>query len=57
MAVSVCPPAYYADLACTRARAYLQMYLSAHKDSDEFDVSQSGWKDVHDNVKHSMFYI
>lgn len=57
MAVSVCPPAYYADLACTRGRAYLQKYLSAHKDSDEFHVDKSGWKAVHGKLKDSMFYI
>ena len=32
-AVSICPPAYYADLACERARCYLQ---------GQFDPSQIG---------------
>ncbi|KFY06774.1 hypothetical protein V492_07750 [Pseudogymnoascus sp. VKM F-4246] len=62
-AVSICPPAYYADLACERARCYL------HK---EFEPSQSGGSSVtggaapstlesdvrvHDRLKDSMFYI
>lgn len=66
-AVSVCPPAYYADLVCTRARCYL---------SDLFDPSpaattagsavgtEGGGKVpdrstvvIHPNVADSMFYI
>ncbi|KAJ5642280.1 hypothetical protein N7490_006280 [Penicillium lividum] len=65
-AVSVCPPAYYADLVCTRARCYL---------SDVFDPSMAstpaasvagtegrGQPDfenaiVHPHVKDTMFYI
>lgn len=67
-AVSVCPPAYYADLVCTRARCYL---------SDLFDPSPAptaapsavgtegndgrvpDWSQVqiHPNVADTMFYI
>lgn len=62
-AVSICPPAYYADLACERARCYL---------SGHFDPSQSGGSSVtggtqttasaadvtiHNKLKNSMFYI
>ncbi|KAJ6134543.1 hypothetical protein N7523_000865 [Penicillium sp. IBT 18751x] len=62
-AVSVCPPAYYADLVCTRARCYL---------SDQFDPSpaasmtgtESGEQEVnrgsvvlHPDIADSMFYI
>lgn len=62
-AVSICPPAYYADLACERARCYL------HR---EFEPSQSGGSSVtggaqphaldsdvrvHERLKDSMFYI
>ncbi|KAJ5642765.1 hypothetical protein N7490_006765 [Penicillium lividum] len=65
-AVSVCPPAYYADLVCTRARCYL---------SDLFDPSIAstpaasvagtegrGQPDfenaiVHPHIKDTMFYI
>lgn len=65
-AVSVCPPAYYADLVCTRARCYM---------SELFDPSPAATPDasvagtevtrapdsdqvlVHPNVKDTMFYI
>ncbi|KAJ5085318.1 hypothetical protein N7532_010089 [Penicillium argentinense] len=66
-AVSVCPPAYYADLVCTRARCYL---------ADVFDPSASpagsvagaestelsslpgaeNWR-PNEAIKNSMFYI
>ncbi|CAI7623765.1 unnamed protein product [Penicillium palitans] len=65
-AVSVCPPAYYADLVCTRARCYM---------SDLFDptpsatptgsvagesgnrVSEESQATVHPSIKDTMFYI
>jgi eukaryotic translation initiation factor 2C len=62
-AVSLCPPAYYADLLCTRLRCYL---------ADQFDPSDnpaapsvaSGATPkttsdikIHNNLKDSMFYI
>jgi len=62
-AVSYCPPAYYADLACERARCYL---------SGVFDPATSGGSSVtggsqntasaadvkiHPNMQNSMFYI
>ncbi|KAI0408285.1 Piwi-domain-containing protein [Xylaria palmicola] len=62
-AVSICPPAYYADILCTRARVYL---------SDMFDTSEtqslaSGTTQatdeaapaipVHENIRDTMYYI
>ncbi|KAJ5140799.1 hypothetical protein N7448_004207 [Penicillium atrosanguineum] len=61
-AVSVCPPAYYADLVCTRARCYL---------SDQYDPTpsasvagtESGEQEtnssvvLHPDIADSMFYI
>lgn len=67
-AVSVCPPAYYADLVCTRARCYM---------SDLFDptptttpsgsvvaggdsgghVPTENHATIHPSVKDTMFYI
>ncbi|CAG8188587.1 unnamed protein product [Penicillium nalgiovense] len=65
-AVSVCPPAYHADLVCTRARCYM---------SDLFDptpsatptgsvagergghVSEESQTTVHPSIKDTMFYI
>lgn len=64
-AVSVCPPAYYADLACERARCYLGGLVdgvaSGSSDSetgtaDVLAVDESLVR-VHDGVKDAMFYI
>lgn len=67
-AVSLCPPAYYADLLCTRLRCY----LSDQFDPNDTSASQSvasgvgpsppaptGTFDIKipDNMKDSMFYI
>lgn len=66
-AVSICPPAYYADLVCERARCYL-----SHLFDPSTQVTPSGSmfsgggpgttidsQDViiHPNVKDTMFYI
>ena len=67
-AVSLVPPAYYADLACERARCYLGRYFVSKDDNkgkgkskrDEAQVLEDAmkeWKGVHDNLKGSMFYI
>jgi eukaryotic translation initiation factor 2C len=62
-AVSICPPAYYADLACERARCYL---------SGVFDPATPGGSSVtggaqatataadvtiHERLRNSMFYL
>ncbi|OMP84863.1 Protein argonaute-2 [Diplodia seriata] len=65
-AVSYCPPAYYADIACERARAYL---------SEVFDASTAGSSSgdgaggqggggvreedvrIHERLRDSMFYM
>ncbi|KAI9374393.1 ribonuclease H-like domain-containing protein [Aspergillus egyptiacus] len=63
-AVSICPPAYYADLVCTRARTYLSRAFDPNTPSGSV-ISGGGQgviyssKDVgiHRNVKDTMFYI
>lgn len=40
-AVSMAPPAYYADLVCTRARCYLTNYYDPQPDYDKTTPSQS----------------
>jgi len=68
-AVSLCPPAYYADLVCERARFYLGglmdqsslgtpggSVVSGQTGSSGQAVDPSRVK-IHDNVKDSMFYI
>ena len=61
-AVSLCPPAYYADIACERARRYLYKYydpLSAPPSvtSQATTRSMSDEITVHKNLEDSMFYI
>jgi len=61
-AVSVCPPAYYADLVCERARCYLGKLFDG---SSAGSVSDGGGRSepdassvaIHEKVRDSMFYI
>jgi hypothetical protein len=61
-AVSLCPPAYYADLLCERMRCYLAGEYNPSDNSDTASTS-SGQTPVRediripDNMKDSMFYI
>jgi eukaryotic translation initiation factor 2C len=64
-AVSICPPAYYADLVCERARCYLSdsfdptsttASVSESTDSQQRTVTQA-MVTIHANVKDTMFYI
>ncbi|KAI9720458.1 MAG: hypothetical protein M1812_002964 [Candelaria pacifica] len=62
--VSICPPAYYADLVCDRARFYLyDQYngsdtASSKSSEDVFNPNQFRWSNgVHDSLKESMWYI
>lgn len=66
--ISVCPPVYYADLVCTRARCYLSELFEPMSDStpsnkigetEEGKCAIRGGCDVkvHPNVRDSMFYI
>ena len=61
-AVSLCPPAYYADLLCTRARCYLaSLYEPEAGSSDGGSDAGGGVSDalvkIHARVADSMFYI
>ncbi|KAE8382191.1 ribonuclease H-like domain-containing protein [Aspergillus bertholletiae] len=62
-AVSICPPAYYADLVCTRARCYLSSVFDPSSAGSVATGSEPGLKarntdvKIHDNVQDSMFYI
>lgn len=71
-AVSLVPPAYYADLACDRARFYINHLLnladnksvsSKGRASDEereqvFQEAIKWWGNgVHSDLRESMFYI
>lgn len=61
-AVSICPPAYYADLVCERARCYLSKEFAPP--SNQSTVASTAGQaaaarnvSIHANVKDSMFYI
>ena len=61
-AVSLCPPAYYADIACERARRYLYKYydpLSAPPSVTSQATTRSMSDDitVHEKLEDTMFYI
>lgn len=63
-AVSICPPAYYADLVCTRARCYLSRAFEPETPSGSVVGSEnpgitveSSEVLIHPNVKDTMFYI
>lgn len=66
-AVSICPPAYYADLVCERARCYLSSFFdpipaatpSASVVSGTPGDGGQAFKDIaiHPNVQDTMFYI
>ncbi|EGX90894.1 Stem cell self-renewal protein Piwi [Cordyceps militaris CM01] len=62
MAVSICPPAYYADLVCERARAHRPEYAGAD-DVSEMSGSVSSMhgpaqaREIHQNLRDTMFYM
>ncbi|CAK7200017.1 hypothetical protein SEUCBS139899_002705 [Sporothrix eucalyptigena] len=55
--VSICPPAYYADLVCTRARLYQSKLFNQVMDGGEVDPSDRAFPLVHPNVRREMYYI
>ena len=62
-AVSICPPAYYADLVCTRARCYLSNAFEPSPAGSVATGSGPGLKvgnadvQIHPRVQDTMFYI
>ncbi|PGH34881.1 hypothetical protein GX50_02232 [[Emmonsia] crescens] len=63
-AVSICPPAYYADLVCERARRYLSRYFDVTPDTSvassgggEGPMPSGGDVLVHKDLVDTMFYI
>ncbi|KAF2089309.1 Piwi-domain-containing protein [Saccharata proteae CBS 121410] len=55
-AVSVCPPAYYADLVCERGRSYLHAFLKENF-AGEYKKETEWSGGVHDDLRNSMFYL
>jgi eukaryotic translation initiation factor 2C len=63
-AVSICPPAYYADLVCERGRRYLSEVFDATPTGSVAESGAGGGPvadpdavKVHANLKDTMFYI
>ncbi|KAK5114408.1 hypothetical protein LTR85_010230 [Meristemomyces frigidus] len=59
-AVSICPPAYYADLLCERGRYYLHSTLNENHDgasSAGFDANENWTGGVHPRLAESTWYI
>lgn len=63
-AVSICPPAYYADLVCDRARRYLSALFDDERIPAQSLSSGGGSLDariedvaVHPDLKNTMFYM
>src|SRR6202000_759926 len=62
-AVSICPPAYYADLVCERARCYLNGLFdvasgpqAAGPSASDSAKEQQENATVHPDIQNSMFY-
>ncbi|KAK0385418.1 hypothetical protein NLU13_7894 [Sarocladium strictum] len=57
-AVSICPPAYYADIICERARAHRPELFEASDVASVDDRGATGQsRDVHPDLKDTMYYI
>jgi eukaryotic translation initiation factor 2C len=59
-AVSICPPAYYADLVCTRARVHKsELFEETESASGGNDAAITRIKDRRVNIRiaDSMYYI
>ncbi|KAK6854597.1 hypothetical protein PG995_009690, partial [Apiospora arundinis] len=64
-AVSICPPAYYADILCTRRRVYMSDVFDASFDdsttvgsgSQENRITRASERNIHKRLKDTMYYI
>ncbi|KAK8069611.1 eukaryotic translation initiation factor 2C 3 [Apiospora phragmitis] len=64
-AVSICPPAYYADILCTRRRVYMSDVFDASIDdatsissgTQAQQVNKASGRLIHNRLKNSMYYI
>ncbi|KAK4164492.1 ribonuclease H-like domain-containing protein [Cladorrhinum sp. PSN259] len=56
-AVSICPPAYYADLVCTRARAHKDELFDDSSSMASSSIVSVGGRAVHPNLADTMYYI
>lgn len=62
-AVSICPPAYYADILCTRQRVYMSDVFDPSDDHSESTetmkshINDAKGRKVHERLKDTMYYI
>ena len=58
-AVSICPPAYYADIVCERARAHRPQYSDTMSvlSGSASEASAGPGPQINDNLKDTMYYI
>lgn len=57
-AVSICPPAYYADIVCTRQRVYVADYFERSETQSTTSSSVVVPSvEVHKNLEDTMYYI
>ncbi|KAL1845266.1 hypothetical protein VTK73DRAFT_779 [Phialemonium thermophilum] len=59
-AVSICPPAYYADLVCTRARAHKSELFDGDDTSSVASsnvAAAAAARSVHPRLAETMYYI
>ncbi|KAG5925560.1 hypothetical protein E4U42_004185 [Claviceps africana] len=59
-AVSICPPAYYADIVCERARAHRPEYDVSDVESvatSESESTSAAVKQVHRRLQDTMYYM
>jgi eukaryotic translation initiation factor 2C len=58
-AVSICPPAYYADILCTRQRVYMSDLFDASDDASISTTARQNTESVHvhSNLRDTMYYI
>lgn len=61
-AVSICPPAYYADLLCERGRMYLFSKMndnigSVARNTGHVDEDEDWNGTIHANIRDTTYYI
>jgi eukaryotic translation initiation factor 2C len=56
-AVSICPPAYYADLVCTRGRIHQNELFDDASTLASGERSKALGRKIHANLADTMYYI
>ncbi|CAH0016445.1 unnamed protein product [Clonostachys rhizophaga] len=56
-AVSICPPAYYADIVCERARYHRPNYDLSDTDSVSSGSTRGQAIEIHPNLRDTMYYL